>query len=72
MLDDRRIRSPQYYMVTDIAIRKQEGLPIDLKKFRGALVLRDPKPDTPLAVRGDGTAYELVGFQDMQEQEPDP
>ena len=56
-------RSDQYYMVFNLAIRKQEGLPIDLKTFRGALVLRDPKPDVPLSTQGDGTSYELVGFQ---------
>ncbi len=69
--DARRLRSPKYFMVTDIAIRKQEGLPIDLKTFRGALVLRDPKPDTPLAVRGDGTSYELVGYEDKRSNRGD-
>jgi hypothetical protein len=61
---DAKDRSDQYYMVTNVAIRKQQGLPIDLTKFEGALVLRDPKPDVPLAMRGDGTSYELVGYED--------
>jgi hypothetical protein len=56
-------RSDQYYMVTNVAIKKQEGLPIDPAKFEGALVLRDPAPETPLAMRGDGTSYELVGYE---------
>ena len=59
-------RSPQYYMVFGIKVRKQEGLPIDLKTFRGALVLRDPNPTTPLSIEGDESSYELVGYQDMQ------
>jgi hypothetical protein len=56
--------APQYYMVMNVAVKKQEGLPIDVKKFEGALVLRDSKPETPLAMRGDGTSYELVGYED--------
>jgi hypothetical protein len=56
--------TPQYYMVTNLAIQKQDGLPIDVKKFEGALILRDSKPETPLAMRGDGTSYELVGYED--------
>jgi hypothetical protein len=64
--DDAKNRSPQYYMVFDLAIRKQKNLPIDLKTFRGALVLRDPKPDVPLSTRGDGTSYELVGYEDKE------
>lgn len=56
--------SPRYYMVTNLRIRKRAGLPIDLRTFRGALVLKDPAPDKPLSVLGDGTVYELVGYQD--------
>ena len=67
--DDPKEMSPMYYMVFDLAIRKQKDLPIDLKTFRGALVLRDPKPDVPLATRGDGTAYELIGYQDVERKD---
>jgi hypothetical protein len=56
--------APQYYMVTNLAVKKQKNLPIDLKKFDGALVLRDPAPEKPLAARGDATSYELVGYED--------
>ena len=67
--ENPRARSPMYYMVTGLKIRKQKDLPLDLKTYRGTLVLRDPSPQTPLAVRGDDTAYELVGFQ--KNEKPD-
>lgn len=54
----------QYCMVMEIKIRKQDEMPIDLAEYRSSLVLRDPAPDTPLSVRGDGTIYELVGFEE--------
>ena len=60
---DPRQRAPQYYMVFNLAIRKQKGLPIDLKTYRGSLVLCDPQPDVPLSTQGDGTSYELIGYQ---------
>ncbi|MDB4778078.1 hypothetical protein OAG68_01330 [bacterium] len=59
-------RAPQYYMVSNIKIRKQKGLPIDLSNNQHALVLRDPSPETPLSTRGDDTIYELVGFVDVE------
>lgn len=67
--DDPQKMSPLYYMVWELKIRKQDGLPINLKEFQGALVLRDPKPDVPLATRDDQTSYELVGYQDLRRQD---
>lgn len=64
--------APRYYVAIELKIRKRAGLPIDVGTFRGALVLKDPKPGTPLAVNGDDTIYELVGYQDMQNKKASP